>query len=119
MKNLDLFLSLPIKSNNTLKVECKVYALNKVKYESCRLLIDTGASTTALSRKLLRKLLYADFKKGTVEKHCASGVILLDTVEISRITIGGEFLCNDIKVDVLDWENKSFHGVLGIMFYII
>ena len=112
---LDLFLSLPVKFNKTLKVNCKIFSKDKLTYQEGRVIIDTGASTTSLYRMLLEKLLgYGNIVKGTTEKYTATGLTCLDTVVLSRIEIGGELAFNNVGIDVLEWTETAILGVIGM-----
>jgi len=38
----------------------------------------------------------------------------LDMVKISNLAIGGEFAVSDFNINLLDWEDYSFHGIIGM-----
>ena len=112
---MDLFLSLPIKYRNTMKVRCKIFDNTKAKFKEVTLIVDTGASTTSLAKNLIAgRLGYTSFTKGATKKRTATGLQYFDTTTLSRIEIGGEFAFSDIPIDILDWEDSSFAGVIGM-----
>ena len=113
--NLDLFLSLPIKYRNTMKVRCKIFSGDRSNFERLTLIIDTGASTTSLTKNLIAgRLGYTSITKGTTKKRTATGSHYFDTTTISRIEIGGEFAFSNIPIDILEWEDSSVAGVIGM-----
>ena len=112
--NLDLFLSLPVKPKNTCKIRCLIYSKNDESHIRCSLIFDTGASTTSLTRSVTNALNYTEIQKGRVPKTTANGLITFDTVEISRIVVGGEFAFNNMVTDILKWKNSSIQGVIGM-----
>ena len=112
---LDLFISIPISIKSTMKVRCSIYSLDCNKIVNRRLVIDTGATTTALTKNLLVKQLdYKIINTNKVYKRTAVGLSYFDTVNVSQIRIGGEFQIKDITVDVLDWEDAHIAGIIGM-----
>jgi len=65
---LNFFLSVPIKSRETMKIECHLFSPNKATFREIMLLIDTGASRTAISRKQLQALKYTNIVKDPTPK---------------------------------------------------
>ena len=80
----------------------------------CNLILDTGASNTSLTRKLVGRLKYTNTEKGKTQKRTATGIAYLDAATISKIEIGGEFAVPDLKIDILDWEDSEIDGVIGM-----
>ena len=112
---MDLFLSLPIEYKQTLKVQCKILSFDNSDKLSCTLILDTGASTTSITKKLIvDKLKYTNIEKGKTKKRTATGIAYLDAATISKIEIGGEFAVPDLKIDILDWEDSEIDGVIGM-----
>ena len=111
---MNLFLSVPIKSRETMKIECNLFSPNKATSREIVLLIDTGASRTAISRKQLQALKYTNIKKDPAPKRTVSGLVYLDMVKVSYLAIGGEFAFSNFNINLLDWEDSSFHGIIGM-----
>ena len=111
---MDLFLLLPITYKSTMKVECKIFSPNKSVARHLTLIIDTGASSTAISRSRIEALGYTDITKGAVPMRTAGGLMHLDTTILSRLDFGGEFTISNLEVNILDWEDTSIHGVIGM-----
>ena len=112
---LDLFLSLPITFKQTLRVQCSVFSKDKSFAKKCTLLIDTGASSTSLTRKfVLMRLKYADIIKSKMPQLTATGLVQFDTTIISKIDIAGEFEVSNLQVNILEWENSALDGVIGM-----
>ena len=113
--HLDLFLSLPVRFEKTLNVESKVFTQDKNNFKRCKLLIDTGASNTALTRELVQDILkYDNFSKSSVIKRTAAGYIQFYNSIVSRIEMGNQFAFNNWVVDILEWTDSEIEGVIGM-----
>ena len=113
--HLDLFLSLPMEYKQTLKVRCRIFSFDNIYKARCNLILDTGASTTSITKRLIvDELKYTNIEKGKTKKRTATGIAHLDAATISKIEIGGEFAVPDLKVDILDWEDSEIDGVIGM-----
>jgi len=118
---LKLLLSLPLSYKETTKVRCFLYPKNPpnkpwkdVEYIPLNLLIDTGASQTAITRRMLLKMGYSAFKKGATKKITATGFAEFETTNIARLSIAREYAFTNLEVEVLDWKNTALHGVVGM-----
>ena len=113
--HLDLFLSLPMKYKQTLKLRCKIFSFDNIYKARCNLILDTGASTTSIIRRLIvNELKYTNIEKGKTKKRTATGIAYLDAATISKIEIDGEFAVPDLKIDILNWEDSEIDGVIGM-----
>ncbi|MCL2321576.1 MAG: retroviral-like aspartic protease family protein [Oscillospiraceae bacterium] len=76
--------------------------------------IDTGASVTTISKKLLYEIGYDFDEKNKSMISTASGVEYVSQTIIEKIQIGG-FILNDIPVYAHTFPEESFSlGVLGL-----
>ena len=115
--NQSLFLALPIRNNETVRVDCRVYSKDLKIFSDISLVIDTGASRTSIKRSTIMFLKYGkDIRKDTISKQTAIGTAYFDTVNISQLDIHPEFRFKNLKVDILDWEDGVFTGggVIGM-----
>ncbi|MCL2015647.1 MAG: retroviral-like aspartic protease family protein [Defluviitaleaceae bacterium] len=111
---MDLFLSWQINSK-TLKVKADLYPMNKkIKPIPVILLIDTGATRTAISRKFLKDLGYTNITKDSSPYMTGTGPAYFDMTKIARLELGGEVAFTNFNVHVLEWTNYYLHGVVGM-----
>lgn len=117
---LDLFISVPVKDiktglGNTMLVDCYLYHSRATKkFQKIQLLIDTGATKTAVTRNTLQRLGYTKFAKGPTEKNTAAGKRAFDTTKISKLVLASIVTVPDLEVDALDWEDVRYHGIIGM-----
>ncbi|MCL1987476.1 MAG: retroviral-like aspartic protease family protein [Firmicutes bacterium] len=118
---MKLLLSLPLYFKHTMKVKCFLYSDNpsnkswkEIEYIPLRLLIDTGASQTAITKNILIKMGYTNFKKSNVKKITATGLATFETTNVARLSIAKEYAFSNLEVEVLDWSNTALHGVIGM-----
>ncbi|MCL2016114.1 MAG: retroviral-like aspartic protease family protein [Defluviitaleaceae bacterium] len=125
---MKLLLSLPLSYKQTIKADCFLYPINPqnkpwkdLDYFSLNLLIDTGASQTAITRRVLLKMGYSAFKKGATKKITAppagragTGFAEFETTNIARLSIAREYAFTNLEVEVLDWKDTALHGVVGM-----
>ena len=101
----------------TFRVGCALRSPNKARSENLALIYDTGASTTSITRDILERLGYSDFKQATHVKRTAQGFAQLQTCIISELVISKRFIMHNIKVDILEGDSSpSFGGVIGMDF---
>jgi predicted aspartyl protease len=93
-------------------VECKIFSKSKKHVRELSLVIDTGAASTSLPRNLTEALGYSP--TGKEPRRTATGIVTLDNTLLSRIELGGEFAFSNLIINILDWEDSSFHGVIGM-----
>jgi hypothetical protein len=67
-----------------------------------------------LLRSELENLNYSNLTKGRTINRTAGGLLYLDKTILSRIEIGGEFGISNLEINVLDWEDSSVHGIIGM-----
>ena len=112
---MDLFLlAANIKLGDTFTVECKIKSLVSDESDSLRLLFDTGASHTAICKKVLIDRGYTVFSEGINYRQTANGMIKLRRCEIREFGINGFVLDETFKVDVVESDFAGFHGLLGM-----
>jgi len=96
-------------------VEGYLYAFDKKDRPiHLNLLIDTGATRTAITRNVLEDLGYTKMTKDPKPMRTAAGLLYFDMTKITRLTLGGEFAFADVNVHVLEWKDSHLHGVIGM-----
>ena len=102
--------------NRTIKIDAVVMPANKTILKTGRLLIlDTGADTTALTRKYLNKIGYGRYRKSGKIKSTATGTVELLTCEVNGLTLANQFNFGKMNVDVLEnWKAHTIAGVIGM-----
>jgi len=116
-KNLNdnILLSFDVNNKSTFKADCLLYSLDKTKgSKPITLLIDTGASQTAIVRDALEELGYSNFTKNSHRKQTAVGKKRFDITTISLLHLVGIYKRKNLEVEVLDWEDYSYHGIIGM-----
>ena len=113
--NDNVLLSFDVQGNTTFKTECKIQSSSgEIESEEITLLIDTGASQTAIVRKVLVDLGYSKFTKNQIRKQTAMGKKRFDITTISQLHLIGIYKRKNLEVEVLDWEDYSYHGIIGM-----
>jgi len=112
--NDSVLLSFDVKSKTTFKIECKLYSSDGKDYKEISLLIDTGASQTAIVRNVLTEFGYIKFTKSKYEKQTATGRKTFDITKISQLHMIGIYKRKNFEVEVLDWKKYSYHGIIGM-----
>jgi len=97
--NDSVLLSFDVKNNATFKTDC-VLLSSDMKTESGRitLLIDTGASQTAIVRDVLSDLGYNKFTKNKIRKQTAMGKKRFDITTISQLHLIGIYKRKNLEV---------------------
>ena len=78
-------------------------------------ILDTGATRTSISKKVLLKHGYGKYTKSATKKMTAVGEISFSYCTVKSIKLANEFVYENLRVDVLEgWENRAVVGVIGI-----
>jgi len=87
---------------------------DRSEFEQARFVVDTGASTTHISRKLLSDLGYTDFSKDTTKSKNTTQVYYADVCHVRKISFGGLSIGNHkVKIFEKD-EGSQIDGLIGM-----
>jgi len=112
--NDSILLSFDVKNKTTFKTDCKLYSPDGKTEFPIKLLVDTGASQTAIVRDILEDLGYKNFTKSKHEKQTATEKKVFDITKISLLHMIGIYKRKNLEVEVLNWEEYSYHGIIGM-----
>jgi predicted aspartyl protease len=118
MKLLDYLNLVSNFDDSTIKIRTTLLPANSdtkpVHFEH-KLILDTGADTTALTREFLKKSGYGVYNKSGKMKSTATGEVELLTCEINGLILANQFKFGKMKVDVLEnWKAHTVVGVIGM-----
>ena len=107
-------LKMGVSGGNLPMLEIKLWSLKENKYRRSYLTLDTGASITTLPKNILNILGYTFQHKKNQRIITASGVELVESINLEKMKIG-VFELEDVEVYALNFPEESFiAGVLGI-----
>ena len=94
-------------------IEVGFYKLKTQKHETCWIGLDTGASTTTLSRDLLYDLEYNVTDYPLTRVIAANSIEYANVVNLERLMLGDmEF--NNLQVHTMDFKDNFLLGVIGL-----
>ena len=94
--------------------EAKILSSNSKKTINCQMIIDTGASKTTISDKLLKDLGYEPGSEGFTNKKIASGIVKVKQTKIISITTINRTIKNLIIESIPKPIDKKIEGVIGM-----
>lgn len=85
-------------------------------HQKTKLILDTGATYTSISRELAEDLGYDLDHCPRVAITTANGLVMLPKIKLRRLTING-FTANNVEATVMNMpRNIPFQGLLGLSF---
>ena len=103
---------------DTIKLDCYLIPANrkiKVARTFPQLILDTGASTTSITREFLIRNGYGKYTKSETKKLTAVGPVEFYHCIINGIEIANSFKYGEMQIDVIDgWDQRAVVGVIGM-----
>lgn len=113
----DLFLVISIKNSSTVRVAAKLIGTKSNVEKELLLILDTGATHTAINRSDLEYCGYSNYAMSKNLKQTATGIQNFQTCVVKELHIGSSFKVCNMQVDVLDFgKDSKISGVLGMDF---
>jgi predicted aspartyl protease len=114
---MDSLLSVSLNSSKTIRLKCNLYSPDKELDLEIRLVYDTGADKTSITKDILEYLGYTEFTPSKRRKRTAGGEIEPYVCDLSRLVVGNQFSLLNMPIDVMEVESTpGFHGVIGMDF---